>query len=277
MGSKQQRQEALIYWWPEANKLVFLKEQATPAFWDRKWQTEDWRKKITSSRNSRFCSRILKRYLPDKNCRILEGGCGYGHIVDAMDHWGYRSIGVDFAAETVAKIKEVMPNLDVRCGDVRALNFEDNYFDGYWSLGVIEHFWEGYDDILREMWRVLRPGGYAFVSFPCISWLGRIKIFFSGYEKFTASGKLNDFYQFGLDISNVRKNFEAAGFECVRIWRKCGWLGLKQILPIFERPYSRMMELSTRSRIIKLIIWGMDDLLVAPLCGHGVLLVLRKR
>ena len=32
----------------------------------------------------------------------------------------------------------------------KKLNFEDSYFDGYWSLGVIEHFIKGYDDIIEE-------------------------------------------------------------------------------------------------------------------------------
>ena len=268
-------QESLVYWWPEAKKLVFLKEEATPEFWDRQWQTENWKKKITSSRKSRYWSGILKKYLPDKKSRILEGGCGYGHIVDAMDHWGYQAIGVDFAPETVAKVKEVMPNLDVRCGDVKTLDFEDNYFDGYWSLGVIEHFWEGYDDILREMWRVLRPGGYAFVIFPCISRLDRLKISFSGYEKFKGSDKPNDFFQFGLDINSVRKDFENAGFQCVRIRRRNGLWGLKRLLPAFGPLYYFMMDLGDKSRAITLLNKVMYFLL-APLCAHSALLVLRK-
>ena len=192
-----------------------------------------------------------------------------------MNHWGYQAIGVDFAPETIAKIKEVMPNLDVRFGDVRALDFEDDYFDGYWSLGVIEHFWDGYDDILREMRRLLKPGGYAFVSFPCISRFDRVKIFFSGYKPFAGGDKPDDFYQFGLDISNVRKDFEHAGFECVRIRRTSGWLGLERALSLFKGLYPRMMAISAKNRVIKMVIFGMDFLL-ATLCGHSVLLILRK-
>ena len=266
----------VVYWWPEASKLVFLKDQATPEFWGRQWQTKNWKKEITRSRHSIYWHSLLKKYLPDKGSRILEGGCGYGHIVDAMDHWGYRATGVDFASETVAKIKEIMPNLDVHCGDVRALDYENDYFDGYWSLGVIEHFWEGYDHVLKEMKRVLKPGGYAFVSFPCISRLDRLKIFFSGYREFKGSGMPDDFYQFGLEVSTVRQDFERSGFQYVRVRRKSGWWGLKRVLPAFERVYSFMMRLSAKSRVAKLLILG-TDFLVSPLCGHSVLLVLRKR
>jgi len=275
MRAKQQRKESSIYWWPAERKLIFLKEKATPNFWDRHWQAEDWRKRITRSRNSRYWSSILKKYLPNKNSRILDGGCGYGHIVDAMDYWGYQAIGIDFAPETVAKIKEVMPNLNVHYGDVRALNYENDYFDGYWSLGFIEHFWEGYDDILKEMKRVLKVGGYAFVTFPCISRMDQLKIIFSRYKEFTGLDMPDNFYQFGLDVSTVRKDFERAGFQCLRIRRRDGWEGLKRIWPVSRRIHVALSRLSEKSRIIKLFTEGIS-FLIAPLCGHGALLVSRK-
>ncbi len=68
-----------------------------------------------------------------------------------MQAHGYQSAGVDFAKETIERVKEIIPKLDVRVGDVRDLQFPDNYLTGYWSLGVIEHFWDGYYDILEEM------------------------------------------------------------------------------------------------------------------------------
>ena len=276
MSLKQQKQGSSTYWWPEQRTLVFLKEKATPEFWDQKWQTEDWRRKITQSRNSWSWFAILRKYLPNKNSRILEGGCGCGHLVDAMDYWGYQATGVDFAPETVAKIKEVMPHLDVHCGDVRALKYENDYFDGYWSLGVIEHFWNGYNDILKEMKRVLKTGGYVFVAFPCISRLDRIKIFFLGYNKFAGGDMPNSFYQFALDVSTVRKDFEHAGFQCVRIRRQNGWDGLKRLWPALEPVLDALIRLSCKSRPIKLFKMVLS-ILMAPLCGHSVMLVLRKR
>lgn len=276
MSPKQQQKESSICWWPEAGKLVFLKEKATPEFWDRKWQTQDWKKEITHSRNNIYWAHILKKYLPDKNSRILEGGCGTGHIVDAMDYWGYQAIGVDFASETVAKIKEAMPNLDVRCGDVRALDFEDDYFDSYWSAGIIEHFWEGYDNILKEMNRVLKVGGNAFVSFPCVSRLDRLKVFFSGYKKFTGVDMPDNFYQFGLNVNAVKKDFERAGFECLSIRRRDGWEGLKRLWPGSERISSALRRWSKKCFIVRLFKEGMNYAM-APLCGHGALLVLRKQ
>jgi len=263
-----------VYWWIDGKKLIFLDEKATPDFWDRQWKSENWVRQIPKFRKSWYWHRIVSKYILDENAKILEGGCGDGHLVDAMTFWGYNAIGIDFASETVRKINEKMPNLDVRYGDVQRLEFPDNFFDGYFSLGVIEHFWEGYNDILKEMKRVLKVGGYAFVSFPCISRLDRLKIFFSGYKKFMSLNIPHNFYQFGLDVSITRKNFERVGFQCLHISRRDGWNGLKRLWPAVDWVHRGLLRLSKKSRGIELLTKGMG-FLMAPLCGHSVLLILR--
>jgi SAM-dependent methyltransferase len=59
--------------------------------------------------------------------------------------------------------------LDVRWMDARRLEFPDESFDVVFSLSSFEHF-GGRDDVAaaaREMGRVLRPGGHAFVVTEC--------------------------------------------------------------------------------------------------------------
>jgi SAM-dependent methyltransferase len=43
--------------------------------------------------------------------------------------------------------------------------YRDNTFDAIYSMGTIEHFHES-DAAVREMWRVLKPGGRAIVGVP---------------------------------------------------------------------------------------------------------------
>jgi SAM-dependent methyltransferase len=271
----KQKQAGKLYWWPHGKKLLFVREKATPEFWDKNWLTEDWKRQITRTRKNRNWRRIISKYLPDKNSKILEGGCGSGHLVDAMRYWGYQAMGIDFARETVAKINEVMPDLDIRYGDLRQLDLGDEYLDGYLSLGVIEHFRDGYDDILSEMRRVLKPGGYAFVSFPCISRLDRISMLFSRYERFEGLDGPEDFYQFGLDAKVVRRDFEHTGFECVHTYRQYGLTGLQRVIPASKRIQEKLWELSETNRLIKLFTVG-SSILLSPLCGHSAMLVLRK-
>ena len=59
--------------------------------------------------------------------------------------------------------------LDVRRMDARFLEFEDATFDVVFSLSSIEHFGSTPDikRAAREIGRVLRPGGYAFIVTEC--------------------------------------------------------------------------------------------------------------
>ena len=265
-----------ILWWPKGNKLIFIESEASPEFWDKHWKNDDWRAAVTRSRHSRLWSEIIKKYLPNKECRILEGGCGSGNLVDAMTFWGYDAIGVDNASRTIANIKDVAPDLNIQLGDVRRLTFADNYFDGYLSLGVIEHFWDGFDEILSEMHRVLRIGGYAFVTYPCVSPLDRIKVFFGGYPKFDDTKSPKDFYQFALNLRETRKLFEAKGFACMATRRLAGLMGIERVIPDFARINSRLSKLSTKSRLLRLSV-GVITTVLAPFSGHIALMVMKKK
>jgi SAM-dependent methyltransferase len=59
--------------------------------------------------------------------------------------------------------------LDVRRMDARSLEFEDATFDVVFSLSSIEHFGSTRDirQAAREIGRVLRPAGYAFIVTEC--------------------------------------------------------------------------------------------------------------
>jgi SAM-dependent methyltransferase len=61
--------------------------------------------------------------------------------------------------------------LDVRKMDARALEFADESFDVVFSLSSIEHFGSPADiaRASREIGRVLKPGGYAFIVTECFT------------------------------------------------------------------------------------------------------------
>src|SRR5690606_4146133 len=142
------------YYLSDKHVIAFYKQKANAEFWDKHWENQKIEAMIRSTTNDGLFIPLVQKHLP-KGSAVLEGGCGRGQLVHALQHQGYKAIGVDFAVQTIKKIKEVVPELDVRVGDVFALDFPDNSLDGYISVGVIEHFWEGYQTILKEMIRVL--------------------------------------------------------------------------------------------------------------------------
>lgn len=127
------------------NRLIFTREVANSTFWDDHWNFTDLRKVAFSVSRYSLVVKLTTKFLNFSNEPILEGGCGTGQYVFALKKAGFECIGVDYAKNTVKKINELIPEIDVQYGDVRKLNFDDNFFAGYWSPGVIEHFLEGSD------------------------------------------------------------------------------------------------------------------------------------
>ena len=80
-----------------------------------------------------------------------------GAVVSAID---YSPDALDIAKETLAEY----PESDLRVADCKDLPFESESFDRVYSGDVLEH--QDMEDgvvMLREMQRVLRPGGFMFV------------------------------------------------------------------------------------------------------------------
>ena len=133
-------------------------------FWTDHWGSNDLSLLVAQARNSPL-TRMLDRHIPHGG-KTLEAGCGLGQFVIHFREMGRDIEGVDFSEEAVATAIEFAPGTPVRHGDVRSLPYPDSTFDCYVSLGVIEHFVDGPEEILREALRVLKPGGTALISVP---------------------------------------------------------------------------------------------------------------
>lgn len=258
---------------PDKQALAFYREKATAEFWDKHWSVGDLQTVLLNAKDDGLFVPLVKIYLA-KESVVLEGGCGTGHIVRALQYQGYKAIGVDFASETIKSIKEAIPELDVRLGDVRALDFPDASLDGYLSVGVIEHFWEGYEAIMKEMYRTLKTGGFLFVSFPYMSPLRRLKVALRMYP-FKESAALNDqqeqFYQFALAAEKVQADLESLGFQLKERLTYDGIKGFKDEVAFFK-PCLQQVYDGKRAQQWR---WRMDRFFL-PFASHCALLVLQK-
>jgi ubiquinone/menaquinone biosynthesis C-methylase UbiE len=93
--------------------------------------------------------------------RVLEVGCGQGHLTKALAARGVDIVGIDANPQA----EEVADSPLVRHMRAESLEFDDASFDYVVSVHAIEHIPE-LDDALAEMARVLRVGGKAVFIYP---------------------------------------------------------------------------------------------------------------
>ncbi len=117
----------------------------------------------------------ILRYL-EKQGPILEAGCGLGRFVVFMEQQGFRDVrGIDISPDAVGIVNRIAPDLNVTCGDVSDLPFEDSSIRGIVSLGVVEHFEQGPRAALQEFQRVMMPGATALITVPFLNLVRRFK------------------------------------------------------------------------------------------------------
>lgn len=258
----------------ERDRIVFYNKKANSQFWEEYWR-ENYGSNpshyIAGYKNNKFVLNLAKKYLDNKNGRILDGGCGVGGFVYCLQHAGYNSIGIDYSGETVKVAKECYPGLNIQKQDVRNTSFEDNFFSIYFSFGVIEHFYEGYERILLEAARIIKPGGYLIISFPQISLLRRIKVNLNLFAQNQSVDK-EHFYQFALNPEMVIGDIEHLGFQFVRKSQYDGIKGFKDEVTIF-RPFLQVIYEVGKLYIFRLII----DSILKGLSSHMAILVMKKK
>lgn len=195
-------------------RFVFIQKKTTQEFWDEYGDAENFREVVRSGKNNSFILNIIKKYL--KTGRILEEGYDFGAKIFALHTInGYDAYGVDFAISTIKKINTFntsVSELQVYPANVMHLPFCSSAFDGYWSLGMIEHFYTGYASIADEM-HVYSMLETLFLTFPYMSPLRKLKAKAGIYPLWNESLGTESFYQFALDKDEVIREFEKRGFQ----------------------------------------------------------------
>ncbi len=261
------------YYDSSKNRLVCIGQASSNIFWDEHWKTTNFEILFKIIRSNQFIIKITKKYLPPGS-KILEGGCGRGDKVYVLSKSGYDVYGVDWAKRTVDLINKFAPELKVTCQDVRSLNFEDNFFDGYWSLGVIEHFYEGYEAVIKEAYRVIKKNGILFLTFPSMSILRKIKAKMGFYITYNENEDAKrNFYQFVLDEKEVIGKLSAIGFKLLKKGRYDGVIGLKDEIPIVKPIFQRLYD--SPNFFLRVIKYSLNSL-INQLTGHISLLILKK-
>jgi ubiquinone/menaquinone biosynthesis C-methylase UbiE len=155
---------------------------------------------------NRHRAKELLRLLPKEKGRVLDIGCGRGNFLREMAAFGFECTGTDLAGFEFPSY----PGVTFKNGDLAELALPSQSFDAVSIWHVLEHV-RTPDVIVREVSRLLRPGGVFAVAVP----------HFSGVQ-----GKLFGPHWFHLDLPRhlfhfskraLFKMLDEHGFELLEV------------------------------------------------------------
>lgn len=158
---------------------------------------------------------LLRRYLPKgrrADRRALDLGCGTGLNLEQMSRYAVAT-GTDYFEEALSFCRARGHKLLCKA-DAAVLPFKDGYFDIATALDVIEHL---DDDLvaLKELYRVMKPGGLLIVSVPAYKFLWTYWDDILGHRRRYTTGML-------------REVMERAGFNV----RKLSYSNMLILVPV---------------------------------------------
>jgi len=150
---------------------------------------------------------LLEHHLRgERPVRILDLGCGMGGFLAGLSALGEHVLPSDISVEGLARCRERgFPGGVVSSG--YALPYRDGSFDLVCMFDAIEHMQDD-AQVLREVARILRPGGLALATVPAYQFLyannDRIARHYRRYTRRTLGDVMR---QAGLDVErNTHSN-----------------------------------------------------------------------
>lgn len=181
------------------------------------------RRKILSGFLEEICKQVK-----DRRPRILDVGCGTGANLLMLAKYGDAE-GVDISDDALMFCRE-RGLQNVKKGAAEELPYADNSFDLVTALDVVEHL---DDDVagLREMRRVLRPGGRALLFVPTFMFLWGLQDDVSNHRR-------------RYRLPELKRVLDEAGFEVER----ATYANITFFAPIlFVRKLMRLTGIKTAS------------------------------
>lgn len=133
---------------------------------------------------------LMEWLAPLPNERVLDLGCGDGRFTARLQAAGANVMGVDRSPSMVEAAR--LRNLIVVEADATALPFADAAFDAVFSNAAL-HWIRNQDAMLREVRRVLRPGGRFVAEMGGHGNIAAIRVAFAAaLERYGVDGNAGD-------------------------------------------------------------------------------------
>jgi trans-aconitate methyltransferase len=120
----------------------------------------DWNANLYDGKHAfvwQFGADLLPLLAPQRGERILDIGCGTGHLTSQIAESGAQVVGVDRSPEMTGAARKAYPNLQFEVADARSLPYHAE-FDAVFSNATLHWILET-ELVIQNVCKALRPGG----------------------------------------------------------------------------------------------------------------------
>jgi trans-aconitate methyltransferase len=222
---------------------------------------------------------VLQLLAPQAGERILDLGCGTGHLSAQIAETGARVVGIDSSEEMISEARRKYPQVEFGVADARSFRFEQP-FDAVFSNAVL-HWVREADLVIESAWKALRPGGRYVIEMGGKGNVRKIEVALTAaYQRFSSPsppglGDPNPWYYPSIgEYSGLleRQGFEVSfaalfdrptplenGEEGLRNWiRMFGGTFLKDVPEREHQEFLRYVESETRPSLFRDGGWVAD-------------------
>ena len=151
---------------------------------------------------------------------ILDVGCGGGKTVNRLAKRAPlgKVFGIDYSEDMVEYSKKVNKKLiaenrvEIVEGSVEKLGFSDDFFDLVTAIETY-YFWPSFSDALKEIRRVLKPGGKLLIVNEMVK---------DGVYEIKHAEMIKQAYVRLISLDEIRNTVLRVGFADVQIFNKAG-------------------------------------------------------
>lgn len=215
----------------------------------------------------RYYAALARRYAPPGGGKLLEMGCGLGHLIGLLQD-DFQCVGFDLAAYAVEQTRLNAPHAEAFVHSADDLSaFEDGEFSVVIALHLVEHLADP-QAAIRDVFRILRPGGLFLYATPNPAYsLRRFK------------DAAND--AIGKDPTHINVQLparwrawtEAAGFRILRhfgdgLWDVPYLTGVPAGLQFAVFGLPALLQVVTQTTFTPLA-WGVNQIIIARKLAEG--------
>lgn len=157
---------------------------------------------------------LITEIMTVKGGKLLDIGCGNGNLFGLLDHKKYDLYGIDFSDNMIAEAKVKYGDIaKLYTSDAAALPFDEGTFDIIICNASFHHYTEP-DAVIREMSRVIKPGGTLLIGDPYVPgpfrWLANMMTKYSDHGDYHFYSK-DEMHQLLAAHGFVLKNAACTG------------------------------------------------------------------